>query len=107
MSVVELLEESIPYNDLTKIIDKPRKFGGASKSYIVTLGQNNFLMKCAIPEEYFATRLLNHLNPQFFQNMMFLIVDKKGGIECTKGLVPTANKIIHSFVSLKFGDDLR
>ncbi len=89
------------YNDFTDVKAKPKKFKGASKSKIGKLDGQSYFVKPATTVEFFATRLLNHLNCDFFRNIIFFVKDpqNKSGLK-TPGHILTANKVIGSFASL-------
>lgn len=94
------------YYDFTDVKTKPKKFKGASKAKIGKLDGQSYFLKPATTVEYFATRLLNHLNTDLFRNVIFLVADpqNKSGLK-TLGHILTANKVIASFSSMNQDSD--
>ena len=94
-------QEYVKYKDFANLKDKQRSVGGHSKGKIGSFNGESFLIKPTVAEEYFGTKLLNQLNPELFQNIMFIVKDDNNisGL-VQEGTILTANMIIQSFVDM-------
>jgi hypothetical protein len=95
----ELELEYLSYENFINLKDKQKLLGGQYKGEIGELNGETFVIKPMIAEEYFATRLLNHLNPELFQNLVLVVQDNANSSKLNKvNTILTANKFIKSFV---------
>jgi len=97
----ELELEYVAYENFINLKDKQKLLGGQYKGEIGELNGETFVIKPMIAEEYFATRLLNHLNPELFQNLVLVVQDNANSSKLNKvNTILTANKFIKSFVPM-------
>ena len=93
--------EYVAYENFINLKDKQASLGGQYKGKIGELNGEKFIIKPMIAEEYFATRLLNHLNPELFQNLVLVVQDNANFSKLNKAsTILTANKFIKSFVPM-------